>query len=219
MNKDFPAIAQLEAYWLALRLGDEIPHRADVDPRGLENVLEYAFILERIAPGIARFRVAGSHLNDLMGMEVRGMPVSAMFEGRARKQLASTIEAVVAGPRTARIRLTSKGSIGRAAMTGGIYMAPLRDDQGFASRILGCLQTTGKPGHAPRRFDISSVIEQVSNVGKPCQLPARAETLAQTLAPVAPMTGFAEPTTGFSHQPSDTPASARPNLRLVADNT
>jgi len=219
MNKDFPALAQLEAYWLALRLGDQIPHRADVDPRGLENVLEYAFILERIAPGVARFRVAGAHLNDLMGMEVRGMPVSAMFEGGARKQLASTIEAVVAGLRTARIRLTSKGSIGRAAMTGGIYMVPLRDDQGFASRILGCLQTTGKPGHAPRRFEISSVIEQVSNVGRPCQLPNRTETLAESLVPVAPTSEFAEPTNGFNHQSGSTPASVRPNLRLVADNT
>ncbi|MBV1867419.1 MAG: PAS domain-containing protein [Marinosulfonomonas sp.] len=210
MNKDFPAIAQLEAYWLALRLGDEIPHRADVDPRGLEDVLEYAFVLERIAPGVARFRVAGSHLNDLMGMEVRGMPMSAMFEAGARKLLADTVESVVAGPRTARIRLTSKGSIGRAALSGGIYMAPLRDDQGFASRILGCLQTTGNPGHAPRRFEISSVIEQVSSVGKVCPLP--------TPAPVA-MPGFAAPTYGFNHLSGKTPPSARPNLRLVADNT
>ena len=212
MNKDFPAIAQLEAYWLALRLGTQIPYRADVDPRGLSDVLEYAFILERIAPGVARFRVAGSHLNDLMGMEVRGMPVSAMFEAPSRKQLARTIESVVAGPRTAQIRLTSKGAIGRGAMQGGIYMAPLRDDQGHASRILGCLQTTGKPGHAPRRFAIASVVEQVSGVGEVCQLPAPAPT------PVA-MPGFAEPTFDFNHLSGENPALARPNLRLVADDT
>jgi len=211
MNKDFPAIAQLEAYWLALRLGDQIPHRADVDPRGLSDVLEYAFILERIAPGVARVRVAGSHLNDLMGMEVRGMPISAMFVTQARNQLANTIETVLAGPRTAKIRLTSKGSIGRGAMQGGIYMAPLCDDQGYASRILGCLQTTGKPGHAPRRFAISSVVKQVSGVGTICELPAP--------APAAMMPGFAEPTFGFEQPASEKPASARPNLRLVVDNT
>ena len=44
------ALKQMEAYWEGLRHGRTVPLRTDVNPRGIENVLEYAFILERIAP-------------------------------------------------------------------------------------------------------------------------------------------------------------------------
>ena len=72
-------IAEVEAYWEALRGSRLMPTRAEIDPRGIEQALEYAFIVERIAPGIARLRIAGSHLNELMGMEVRGMPLTAFI--------------------------------------------------------------------------------------------------------------------------------------------
>ncbi len=63
----FRALSQVEAYWEGLRQGRDVPMRSDIDPRGIEDALEYAFILERIAPGLARLRVAGSHLSDVMG--------------------------------------------------------------------------------------------------------------------------------------------------------
>ena len=75
----YAAIAQVEAYWEALRGTRIVPKRSEIDPRGIEGALENAFIVERVAPGIARLRIAGSHLNDLMGMEVRGMPLTALF--------------------------------------------------------------------------------------------------------------------------------------------
>lgn len=68
-------VADLRAYWDELRQGRAVPTRADVQPAGIGDGLDYAFILERIAPGAARFRLAGRHLVDLMGMEVRGMPL------------------------------------------------------------------------------------------------------------------------------------------------
>ncbi|MEM1421046.1 MAG: PAS domain-containing protein, partial [Pseudomonadota bacterium] len=58
-----PGLSLVEAYWEGLRAGRLVPRRADVDPRGIDQALEYSFILERIAPGMARFRLAGMHLN------------------------------------------------------------------------------------------------------------------------------------------------------------
>ena len=66
----FPAINEVEAYWEGLRMGRTVPMRSEIDPRGIERALEFTFILERIAPGLARFRLSGMHLNDLLGMEV-----------------------------------------------------------------------------------------------------------------------------------------------------
>ena len=110
----FAIIAQLEAYWEALRGGNLLPKRSEVDPRGIEAALEYAFILERIAPGIARMRIGGSHLNELMGMEVRGMPLTALFAPNARRQIADGLEDVFQTPAIATLRLTSPGGVRRA---------------------------------------------------------------------------------------------------------
>ena len=51
----FPCISEVQAYWEALRDGRQVPCRSEVDPRGIERALEYTFVLERIAPGVARF--------------------------------------------------------------------------------------------------------------------------------------------------------------------
>ena len=64
-------LTDLRDYWQSLRRGRAVPARADVEPHGISRALDYAFVLERIAPGAARFRLAGRHLIDLMGMEVR----------------------------------------------------------------------------------------------------------------------------------------------------
>ena len=76
----YKAIAQVDAYWEGLRAGRPMPDRAEVDPRGLGDALEFAFLLEHVAPGIGRVRISGMHLRDLLGMEVRGMPLTAVFE-------------------------------------------------------------------------------------------------------------------------------------------
>mgnify|MGYP002713073288 CR=1 FL=1 len=47
----FGAIGRVEAYWEGLRDGRLMPTRAEVDPRGITDALEQAFILEKIAPG------------------------------------------------------------------------------------------------------------------------------------------------------------------------
>ncbi|PWR02994.1 PAS domain-containing protein [Meridianimarinicoccus roseus] len=151
-----PAVAQIEAYWEALRGDRNVPLRSEVDPRGIDQALENAFILERIAPRVARFRLAGMHLNDLMGMEVRGMPVTSLFTNEARSTLTDILEHVFEEPSKARLRLTGETGIGRGVVTGEMILLPLRSDLGDISRALGCLVTDGRiSGRAPQRFTIA----------------------------------------------------------------
>ena len=84
-----PAIAEIRAYWESLRHDGQIPLRSDIDPRAIESALPHAFILERIAPQIARFRVAGQHLTQLMGSDARGMPLTAFFMAGSRDRAAA----------------------------------------------------------------------------------------------------------------------------------
>ena len=150
----FPAIALVEAYWEGLRDTRLMPARSEVDPRGISAALEFAFVLEKIAPGMARLRVAGRHLSELLGMETRGMPVSAMFLPESRNVLRAALEECLDTPACIRLSLAGDTGFTRPRLEAQMYLAPLRDENGLPSRILGCLQSKGRIGRGPRRFSI-----------------------------------------------------------------
>ena len=149
-----PIIAQLEAYWESLRKGRLLPARTDIDPRGLDGILEHIFILERIAPGMARFRLSGSHLSDLMGLEMRGMPTSAVFVPISRAALSEVYESVFDGPAVVRLQLEAEGGIGRPRLFGEMILMPLRSDLGDVSRAVGAIVMEGDVGRQPRRLSV-----------------------------------------------------------------
>jgi hypothetical protein len=149
-----PALTRIEDYWDTIRGNRLMPTRADIDPRDLQGVLANTFVLERIAPGLARFRVSGSHLTDLLGMEARGMPISAIFEPQARQELGEAVEAVFSEPAVVQMSLGCRGGIGRPPLTGGLVLLPLRAADEASTRALGALVMTGPTGRSPRRPEI-----------------------------------------------------------------
>lgn len=173
----------LRSYWESMRQGHVVPRRADIDPRRIEALLPNAFIAERIAPGITRLRVAGSHLSDLMGMEVRGMPLGSFIAPEARNDFALRLVDLFEAPAALRMDLRSRGNLGRPEMTGTLILLPLRSDLGDVSRALGCLVTTGQIGRPSRRFEI--VAARMEPLGPDLAVPLR--TLSGTaLAPQPP---------------------------------
>lgn len=194
----FPAISVVRAYWEALRNGRDMPFRSEIDPRGIESALEHTFILERIAPRLARFRLAGGHLNDLMGMEVRGMPLTAFFTAGARAETEAILARVFDGPETAELTLLPEHSNGRDGMEARVLLLPLRSDLGDVSRALGCFVGLGPAGRVPRRFDIAGArMAQTSGASRP-------------LRP-----GFAEALAAFTPRATRPDRAGRPQLRLV----
>lgn len=201
------SLAAFVAYWSSMRKGHDVPRRTDIDPRGIEALLENAFIAEKIAPGLARLRIAGTHLSDLMGMEVRGMPISAMIAPEQRDQLSELIVEVFDRPAIVKLGLESPAGVGRQSLKGTLLLLPLRSDLGDTSRALGCFLTEGMIGRSPRRFNITShSVEPVSarpriSLPQPTDAaPARRE--------------FAEDGVPFEAGPPQHP-SERPYLRLV----
>ncbi|MDO5604663.1 MAG: PAS domain-containing protein [Paracoccus sp. (in: a-proteobacteria)] len=148
-------LAGLRAYWQGLRGGRVVPDRVDVTVAGLGQALDYAFILERIAPGAARLRLAGRHLIDLMGMEVRGMPVAALFAPPSRGRLSDVLEGMFQTPQLVDLTLFSAADYGNPPLHGRLLLLPLKSDLGDVTRALGCLVTQTRIGRAPRRFDLT----------------------------------------------------------------
>ena len=205
-------MAQVEAYWHALRGNRQMPKRSEIDPRGIEDALESTFIVERIAPGVARLRIAGSALSDMMGMEVRGMPITSFFMPDARRGISDAIEEVFQRPAICNMRLTSPSEGNNPRVTGRMILLPLKSDLGDVSRVLGCLVAPGEKGAAPRRFEITTqqivTIESAAGfVGDAAETTAHLNKKAPALG-----TGFGEPTTGFD--PHNRPKRP-PYLRLV----
>lgn len=185
----FAAVQEVAAYWEALRDGRVMPKRSEIDPRGIEGALEYAFILERIAPGIARMRVAGSHLLDLMGMEVRGMPITSFFTPVGRNALNLIMEEVFEEPAVADLALTGERAVGKPPLEARMILLPMTSDLGDTSRILGCLVAKGDIGRHPRRFEIVNTKMRVLGAKEERFAPTRPKTLKAT----DPVAGFAEP--------------------------
>ena len=212
----FPAVSQVDAYWEALRAGRPMPDRSEIDPRGLEAALEFAFILEHIAPGVGRIRISGMHLNDLLGMEVRGMPLTAFFTPDARDRLSRTLEQVITIPQVAELTLTGGRSIGRPELSARLYLAPLSTRDAGAPRVLGCLQSRGAIGRPPRRFAIDEVHLRRIVDAAGAMPEATPDHAAHGRMPAASQ--FSEPAAAYSHRRQATaarPLRGRPNLRLV----
>lgn len=146
--------AELRGYWEALRNNGGLPRRADLDPRGLKSCLHQTLIAEQVAPGLARVRLAGATFTDLMGMEVRGMPLSALFDPMARAELEVALREVFTGKIGVTLRLEAERGLGRPPLMGQLMMLPMQGENGAPDLLLGCLALRGTAGRTPRRFHI-----------------------------------------------------------------
>ncbi|MEO0904721.1 MAG: PAS domain-containing protein [Pseudomonadota bacterium] len=149
-----PILQNLEQYWQTLRHAQQLPARTEIAPSKIDRALPYAFILQRVAPGTARFRVAGQRLHDLLKMDARGMPLTTLFQADAREQVQDLLEAAFTGPAIVSIPLASPGSMLRPPLSGTMLLLPLRDRENKATRMLGALVTDQDGGSRPRRFII-----------------------------------------------------------------
>ena len=206
----FSAISQVEAYWEGLRGARLMPKRSEIDPRGIESALEYTFVLARIAPGMARIRIAGSHLGDLKGMDVRGMTLTSLITPPCRRQIADAIEDVCQRPAVCELRLSAETTLSKPQMDARLLLLPLKSDLGDVSRILGCLVAHGDIGHTPRRFNV--VGARIRPISAPSSAPAPVKAAPVPERESTRVEGFAESQKRFE---STTPRSDVPYLRLV----
>ncbi|TCP40977.1 PAS domain-containing protein [Rhodovulum marinum] len=155
------ALDVIESYWRGLLEQQGVaPSRAELDPRGFSKALSNCFVAEAITPRHLRLRLTGQHLGEVMGMDMRGMPLSALILPDSRPLLERMLGDALAGQATPlRINLFAPPRFGHPALYGGMVLLPLRNEAGAPQRMLGGFATVGKPGRAPRRFRILGAAE------------------------------------------------------------
>lgn len=149
-----PIILDLLDYWERLRAGRVAPLRSDINPRDITAALDHTFVLESDPHHGIRFRLAGSAMCALMGMELRGMPARSLIESADRETLDQCITDLLAMPKIVELHLESvaeNGQVLRARM----LLLPLQGAFGKINRVLGCLVADGNAQTVPQRFSIT----------------------------------------------------------------
>lgn len=196
-----PLLVELFNHWEELRGSRIAPLRSEIDPRRIENALEHAFILEQVAAGEPRCRVAGMRLSDLMGMEMRSMPITALIAPEGRDAFSSILKRMFTNPEIVELQLSAAEG---TALSAEMLLLPMKNDMGTVSRILGAVITTGLLAAPPNRFLISA--KKITRI-----IASDGAGAHQAMA------GFAEPANGFAARtdPGAPPERLRGYLRLV----
>ena len=204
-SRDMPmgrsALAELEDHWRELKAASpHLPRREDLDASRIAGALPHAFVLERAAPGEARFRIAGRSVAGLMGREPQGIPFAVLFTPGSRPKLQTWIERCFDGPALVDLMVQASQGPLRQAVRGRLLLLPMLDREGQVTRALAGLLMEGVPRRSNHRFDLSDAVPRV-----------------ETVAPAAPPLGaLAEPRGAYA-RPGLREAE-RPYLRLVVSN-
>lgn len=209
----------LEHDWRKMCGLDVAPAYDAVNPAALDGALPFSFVLQRVSPGVARIRVAGQKLHDMMMMDPRGMPFASFFADDSRETAMAVLEHAFQSPAIVGFALTTPRGFGRKPVRAEALLLPMRDRSGELTRMMGAIVTSGPVPSRPLRFDIAKDVSLRSDVLHAGLVDRRAR---RGRAP-QPSTPAPSPTTAMpkvTPTPRQTPTQTmRPNLRLVVDNT
>lgn len=130
------AIHTLFDYWNAKRLGRPAPMRSEIQPGEIRSILPHVFILERENEQSFRFRLAGTGLCSIYGMEFRNHNMLAMWQEDCLDSLRHALDEVVRNASISVVEYTASTTTQREA-TFEMILLPLAQDNGAITRILG----------------------------------------------------------------------------------
>lgn len=140
---------RLFAYWTGLTGARPAPYRSEVTAANLgRDVAANAFVLENLGDGNIRFRVAGSNLRDLFGLDPRGMSAMSVFTEDQKPKFRALVEAALDRPCVGLASCIAVTPLGDE-LDIEMMVAPLRSDFGEMNRVLGAFHVIGVPPTEP----------------------------------------------------------------------
>lgn len=147
-------INQVTDYWASLPRHGAAPQRASIQAADLSDALPHVFLAQIVTPRVARFRIVGHQIEDLMGVEMRGMTLTALFAGAARAEIQSATAHVSRGTKVL-LSLEGETGLGMPQLDAVLALLPLTDSAGTITHMLGVLERAGASGRRPRRFALA----------------------------------------------------------------
>ncbi|MFO6463169.1 PAS domain-containing protein [Jannaschia sp. KMU-145] len=149
-----PILEEAWRYWLSLRRGTALPRRDALDPNAMRVTVGHSMIIDRVRAGTVRVRLGGRVMRDLMGMDVRGLPIKAFFALPDRDRATALVEEVFETGLATELDLACEGSEG--VVGAKMLILPLLD-AAFAVTKAQVVVVTDRviAGDAPRRFSVT----------------------------------------------------------------
>ena len=126
---DSETLREIERYWQQLRGSFLLPQSGNLKAEDLKPYLSNIFIADKIAPGLVQIKTAGTGISARLGMDPRGMPLSALFRAQARGPLASAVHATLDTPEVTRLTLHAATNPLMPAIAAKMLLLPLLDNK------------------------------------------------------------------------------------------
>jgi hypothetical protein len=138
-NKSAKDILQ---YWAELCEDRTAPLRSAIDPMALRQHLPHLFIVQRDVAGDLTFRLAGTAICDLFGMEMRGHSFATPWDTPAREVAVNVCRNVIDTESPAIMNVAAEALNQSCAYD--MLLLPIRPDTGPSDRALGTLVPVSK---------------------------------------------------------------------------
>jgi hypothetical protein len=140
-NDAMKSMAGLEiyAYWDTLRGNKPAPRREDFDPAKLKHHLGDLFILTDKGERTPFFRLAGTHLCDLFGRELRDSPFSDLWPAASATFPCRVARGILQHQLPVVFDIEAEDDHGAAPLAFEMLLLPLSSDNDKAPRLLGAL--------------------------------------------------------------------------------
>jgi len=135
----------LFSYWDSVRGSRTTPpRRFEIDPGKIASILPSTFILERLDAETYRYRLAGTHVCDIFGAELRGTNFLAGWSPIDRASLIRHLAALSKQGAIEAIHMEAAAAA-RASTTFEVLLLPLRHTGEAIDRTLGALVPLDPP--------------------------------------------------------------------------
>ena len=128
----------LYEYWNSLRGEDSAPDRDDIKPGHIKWLLPDVFILEYKGEAKFPFSLAGTHLCDHYGMELRGLNLCDFWHGKDGVSFSHVLQSVVEESAVGVIGFTAHTNMGRTCSM-EMLVTPVRSPVRKPPRVMGSI--------------------------------------------------------------------------------
>ncbi len=133
----------LYAYWNEIRAGRMAPRRLEVEPSRIGSVLPETFMLERIDPASYRYRLAGTRLCEIFGVELRDTDMLDGWGASDRAVLVRSLASTCAQGAVTLIVVEAKSETARHIQLEAILL-PLTHGEEI-TRVIGAMAPMASP--------------------------------------------------------------------------
>lgn len=146
-------LARLYRYWWQKRGGGVAPHRSDLNPAEIPDLLPILHLIDvRWEPLSFRHRLVGTEIVERLERDVTGKEVTADLYGKAAGELLATLEQLAREVRPFRRRARLDWHR-RDWLTMETVELPLVDDSGRTAMILRGASFAALAGESPERME------------------------------------------------------------------